>query len=347
MKTNSVLTTPFASMYNLNPLVNDAAKWLLTANLDATQDKYVAIAQGINPVVRTPISECFTAIKNKKMLDRLYYISVLLNPKIDIPEILTVNDVAIDGAYVHGLRDDRFKRVWLNISSMLAPPSGSRYAELTVSSSNELMASIVRGMICMSYADSVEWLNPKLASFVIEFYTIMMRTILDKRYRLDLEEGGLIKYAFAYYYASLMSEQKDKEGTPVLLQKCTHLFRGMDSSIEELNERMKEFLDGDSITILHVVEFIKMFGPDRLHDLNVELLYKSLSIVSQNSVATWIAADYPPYLVYLLFLSMSGNKHPILNHIINNMFDKKYIRENVEQLVKYQNLYTGVNRKSA
>jgi len=346
MKNNSILTTPFSKMYNLKALVKDAAKWISTnaSLLDASQDKYVSLISNVNPVVKTYISTCFNNIKKEELLDTCYYISTIMNKKIDVPELLTINEITVDGLQVDSIKNSEYKKPWINISSMLSPPSKSRYADLSISASNELMASVVRAMLCVSYNDSKEWLNPQSASFVVEFYTMTMRTVIDRLYRLNFEETGVVKYAFAYYYSSLLSDKKDKNGAPSLLHKSHTVLRGMENSLDELAVNMQEIVGKEDMAMVHVIEFIKTYGPARTSTLTVEMIYKALSIVSHNSVATWIAADYPPYLVFLLLLSMSGSKHPIISNVINNMFDKKYIRTNVEQLVKYTPAYTTVKR---
>ncbi len=346
MKNTSILTTPFSKMYNLRTLVKDAAKWITTnaSLLDASQDKYVSLITNVNPVVKTYISTCFLNIKKEELLNSCYYVSTIMNKKIDVPELLTINDITVDGLLVDSVKDNDYKKPWVNISSMLAPPSQSRYADLSISASNELMASIVRSMLCVSYNDSKEWLNPQSAAFIVEFYTMTMRTVIDRLYRLNFEETGIVKYAFAYYYSSLLSDKKDRNGAPSLLHKSNTVLRGMEDNLDDLANDMLEIIGKDTMNMTHVIEFIKTYGPARTSTLTVEMIYKALSIVSHNSVATWIAADYPPYLVYLLLLSMSGSKHPIISNVINNMFDKKYIRTNVDQLVKYTPAYTTVNR---
>lgn len=339
----SVLDTQFAQMYQLEPLIKNAYTWLITdAKLDTTQDKYFAIVNNISPIIKTPISECFNSIKDEGVLKQIYFISTLMSKSISVPELLTINDISIYGKTLPYVKQKDLLKSWINISSMLSPPSKSRYADLTVSSANDLMSSVVRACLCMSYTDSKTWLNPKLAAFVIEVYVMMMRSVVDRLYRLDLEESSIIKYAFAYYYAYLLDNTLDKDGVPVLLQKSSLLFKANKESIEDLNETMLTILNGEQITMNHVVKFIVENGPSRVRTLNKDMLYRATSISSLNNVATWIAIDYPPYLVYLLFLSMSGNKHPIINNLVNNVFDTKYVKQNVEQLLKYKNLYNGV-----
>jgi len=204
------------------------------------------------------------------------------------------------------------------------------------------MNLIVRANLCMSYADTKNWLTPSGSVFLIEVYATMMRTVLDRAYRLDLEESAVFKYAFAYYYSYLINNKLDKNGAPVLVQRCSHLFKTMTDSMDAMADKMNETLNGEEPSIPLIIEFIKENGPPRVKNLSKEMLYRVLAVSSNNSVATWLSIDYPPYLVYLLLLSLSGAKHPILSNVINNMFSPNYIKQNVNELLKYSKMYNGV-----
>jgi hypothetical protein len=343
--TKTIMDTPFAHMYNLKEAAAETNKWIIQNRslLDATQDRYLAIMTGMTPFVKTPISECFDAIKAGKLLDNIFYMSFINNSKVSIPEVLTVTEFSIYGKHVKGVSSADLKKTWLNLSSMLAPPSKSRYDNLSISASNEAMSAIVRAMLCMAYADSKEWLSPKAAAFVIEVYAMTMASLLDRVYKLDVQESAVAKFAFAYYYASLLSEDKHKDGTPVLLQKMFYLFKGMSISFDQLGEKMKHLVGKEQMSVKHVVSFIVAHGPSRMSDLNMETVYRSLSISSYSSISSMIAVDLPPYFTHLLFNSLSGNKHPIINNIVANILSPSYVKDNVLGLLKHKKLYAGVN----
>lgn len=331
-------------MYRLDKLVKDTLLWFSKDMvLDTTQERYQALVQGVHPVVKTPISECFKHIQDDDLLNNIFYISTIMNKKSTIPELLTVADISVYGKYVSGVSLQDHKKAWLNLSSMLDAPKNNRYADLSIAATNEVMSAVVRAMLCMSYDDSKEWLSPTLAAFVVEFYANTMQYVIDRIYKLDSDSNAIVKYAFAYYYAGKLSTAREKDKSPALLQKAHKLFKNIDISLEDLAEKMNDIVGSEDMLLNHVVKFISDNGPGRLSTLNADMIYRSLSISSHNSVSTWIAADYPPYLVHLLFTSLSGNKHPILNKVINNMFGNKYINTNVQQLLKYSNLYSGGN----
>jgi len=110
MNDRTILNTHFAEMYNLNPLVKKAYKWLINkSQLDMDQKEYVDLVESINPIIKNPISECFLNIKRDNSFENIYFISTILNKKADVPEILTIADLTIYGKYVNDISDNMVK----------------------------------------------------------------------------------------------------------------------------------------------------------------------------------------------------------------------------------------------
>jgi len=346
MQKKSIFETLMSLTYDFEGLAKTAYLWLVKNKslLDVPQEKYVSIVKAINPMVKTPIAEMFTNIKDSGDLNNIFFISTIMNRKTSLPEMLTITDVAVYGKHLSGIKDKELKKAWVTLSPYLAPPKQSRYEAIAVSGSEEIMASVVRSMLCMAYADNKSWASPKIMAFLAEFYGWMMTYSIDRRYKLDIQDGVVVRYAFAYYYASKMSNDVDDNGAPVLLHKLDKtFFRGMSTSLDTMGSNMAAITQGEPVTIEHVVTFIQSFGPSRLSELNAGLLYRLQSVASHSSMGSMIAVDYPPYLAYLILITQSGSKHPIVNYVLNNMFKAPRIRAIMNDMIKYKRFYTGVN----
>lgn len=338
----TLFDTYFGKTYNLEQLAKKGAVELQTKmTLDATQDEYLALVKSISPVVKTPISDTFLSIKKLDGLKNITFLSVLNDKATNLPEILTIKDLSIYGKQVGAVSDKRFKGCWANITTTLTKGK-DRYAGLSVSGTNELMSIIVRSVMCMAYSDNDVWLNNKASEFLIEFYAKSMATILIRMFSLDVEESTVTKYAFAYYYATLLSNKRDENNAPEILNRCVSLLRNGRVSKEDLDKKMDSIVGKDTMSMDHVATFIVAMGPDRVRGFNSKHVYRALLSSSRNSIATVISADYPPYLVYLLLRTISNDKHPIFTNVINMMYTRQQITAAVDNIIRDDRTFSGI-----
>jgi hypothetical protein len=205
---------------------------------------------------------------------------------------------------------------------------------------------VVRAFLCISYNDSKEWLNPRAASFVVEFYTMAMELVMDRLFNLNYEESVVPKLMFAWHYAELMSSPEEKSDIPALMSKASAVFKGnlAAARLQELLTEVSAFKGGNPMSMDMVVECIKKFGTSRLSNIRKTDLYRYFAISSTDNTSMMIAMDYPPYLLHQILKIVGGSKHAILSTVYKSRFDKKIVDKILDQLVMDRDLIEGVNR---
>lgn len=335
----TIFDTSFAKQYGLLKFAKATSSWLVTDLIpDVSHEQYVKTIQGITPVVKSPLSDIFMLARHTHAFEKFGYISYLKHPNLKIPEILTLQDLSIYGKDVS--KNSDYSGVWINLMPVLAK-GNSRYNALSINSISRVVALMVRGMLCMSYEDNGLWLSPKSAMFLIEFYAQMMNVIFDRMFKLTTEESGFIKLVFAYRYAMLVNPKLDSNKAPLLVVKSKHLFREIQQGFDELLHKLVSEV-GTATDMDTYVRFIIDNGPDRMGKLSSKTIYGAVSISATSSVASWISADYPPYLMYLILGAMSSIRNPIISTVIDRYFTVKYIRTSIDNAIKNQNFYAGM-----
>jgi hypothetical protein len=263
-----------------------------------------------------------------------------------LPELLTKDDICVDGAQLNLSISSEFKKAWVNLSPTLSI-SKDRVGAVHVSDIPKLVSTAVRAFLCMSYNDMDEWLSPKMSVFVIEFYTMTMSHALNRAYNLDFEEDSLVKLLFAWYYAGLLGGTDKRADHPVLLRKLDKVFKGLQSPavLEEQIARVNEVRDGRDMSIDVICDILRKIGPKRMSKLAGGHIYRLMSISSVDNNALLIGIDYPPYFVHQILRTASGAKHPVLSRVLDTKFNKQQVAKTLEQFVNNVNLFKGVNRK--
>jgi len=348
MQKNNILDTEFAKVYNLKPMAKDAAKFLVAKRnlMDKTPEGYVQLVSDVNPMISSHMNTLFKNLVQRNKIKEIFMYSMIRGAVDDLPEILTIDDVVIDGKYIDTNVPSELQKCWVNITSSLSINRNDRTGLLQVNDIPKLISSLVRAFLCMSYNDSKEWLSPKAASFVIEYYTMAMEMVMDRLYNLNYEESVVPKLLFAWHYAELMADPKESSEVPTLLTKTSHLFKGNLSGarLQELLKEIVEFKSGRSMNIDTVVDCIKQFGVSRMKNLTKPNLYRYFSVSSADNTAMTIAMDYPPYFLHQILKVAAGGKHAILSTIYKSRFDKKYIEKTLDQIIIDKQLIEGVNR---
>ena len=262
----------------------------------------------------TPISRLYQELVESDKLNHFLCYNLSRNTD-DIPEILTIQDIVIDGKAIPTLAvPARMQKCWINltaISSDKDPYNGS----YNITDSTTLANLFVRAALVSGYEDHELWLSPKLASFVIESYATTIGVELGRIYGLDYNESMFVQTLFAAYYAQLLGG----EGAtlyPILLNRCGFLGTMNDiqdriKSVEDLNTRPDKLWTPDVICVT-----LQQRGPHRLHKITRNQLYRFLSSSSTDSITMAIALEYPPYWVYQLLRVASGAKIPTMSNVI-------------------------------
>ena len=337
----TILESYFGRAYNLEILARSAATDIqATMKLDLDQDEYAQLVKSITPIVKTPISDFFSRAVAADSHREIFYISTVKNNSGNVPELLSINDLTILGKDVQVKMPDEMRKAWAHITTCISLPKTDRLGDLQVTASNDLMSIVDRCVLCTSYSTmSGDWLPGKSSEFLIDVYAKMMSMIVSRIYGLDVEEGVIVKFAFAYYMASLMTTERDANNAPMIINRCNTLFKYGKIDFNKLIEKMTSLVGEDTMSMKYVSQFIVANGPDRIKDFTEGNIYRALMTSSRNSIASLIAADYPPYMLYLLLRIISNDKHPILTNILNKQFTRSQINDEIKLIINHKPIY--------
>lgn len=345
----NILSTPFATAYNMNMLAKNAAKFLVanSKNADLTEYGYANLLQNTNTMTFSHMTTMFRNIVEAGKLSSLYLYSFSRGQVGDIPEMLTIDDVSVDAKFIDATIPPELRKVWVNLTPMVASNKKDRNGPISVSDVPRTVSTIVRAFLCTSYNDSVdEWLSPKISTFVIEFYTMAMSSVLVRTFNLDWEESHLINLLFTWYYASLLGPKTDNDAEPMLLHKNARLFKGISNSdqLATLMADINAVRGTRAMSIEVIIEVIHAMGPARMRSLKSGDMYRMISLASADTTSMMIAIDYPPYFVHQILRTVSGAKHPILSNVVNNRMNKADVLKTLDLLVRDKAIISGVNR---
>lgn len=339
----TIFETAFGQNYNLSLLAKQAGSMLETViETDYEQNEYLYITKGVNLVINSPVRSAFTLAKEHELLDKVYYVSTVGKKHISLPELLTIREVTVNGAQVPTVHDDKLKKAWVEVSQCFQA-SRERGGRPELKAPVEYASMVLRGLLCTGYDQTTNWLTDKSQAFIIEVYSRMLTNELNRIYKFDNTEYVTVAYGFAYYLAALLSDKVDDNNAPVVLNRINQLTKAGNVELKALADKMFAVV-GDHTKkpfgLDSVVEYIKRSGPSRLSDLNTTNIYRKAFTSSRNNISTYIAMDYPPYLVYLLLRVGGGEKHPMLNAVLERMggSSKSAILAEIDQLAKDSNL---------
>lgn len=284
-----------------------------TADTVLTPDQLSHVAQ-TRIFSSTPISKIYQdLVESDKLMSFICY--NLSGVADNIPEVLTIQDIVVDGKSVRNLSvPARFQKCWINLTSISTKvdPYNVQY---NITDSTMLTNLFVRAALVTGYEDYEPWLSPKLASFVVESYATTIGVELGRIYGLDYNETMFVQTLFAAYYAQLLGG----EGVtmyPTLLNRCGFLGTMNDitariRSVEDLNNHPNKLWTPEIICYV-----LQQRGPHRMRKLTRTQLYRFLSSSSADSITMAIALEYPPYWVYQLLRVASGAKIPTISNVV-------------------------------
>lgn len=284
-----------------------------TADTVLTPDQLSHVAQ-TRIFSSTPISKIYQELVESDKLQSFlcYNLSGVVD---DIPEVLTIQDIVVDGKSVRNLSvPARFQKCWVNLTSISTKvdPYNVQY---NITDSTMLASLFVRAALVTGYEDHDPWLSPKLASFVIESYATTIGVELGRIYGLDYNESMFVQTLFAAYYAQLLGGEGPNL-YPALLNRCGFLGTMNDiqsriKSVEDLNHHPNKLWTPEVICTA-----LQQRGPHRMRKLTKTQLYRFLSSSAADSITMAIALEYPPYWVYQLLRVASGAKVPTMSNVI-------------------------------
>ncbi len=262
-----------------------------------------------------------------------------------VPELLTLNDITVDGRYISKNIPTEYQNIWVNLSPILGKRDAYN-SSMQVTDTPRLCALVSRGVMCASYNDSDGWLTPNLCVFIIETYSAMIGAHLRSLYNLTPDEYFLVTTLIAAYYAQLLGTNDSPLETPPLLYRCSFLGNGA-----QVAERLNVFRDerakmnnGWKLSLDIVCKLLATNGPSRMKTVTSKQLYVTMSRGSIDSQAMLIALDYPPYWVYQLLANAQGSKNPNITNLIKFTDMKRKIIQFSNELVASKLFIDRINR---
>lgn len=228
-----------------------------------------------------------------------------------IPEILTVNDITIDGMTVQGA-PAFLQRAWVNLTPILGKKKVMS-DPIYVTDIPRLQQLVIRALLSMSYNDSDRWLDPGLSTFIIESYSMTIAGQLQIAFNLNFDEVKLVQTIFALFYAQRLSGKDEdlSRNWPILINRCS--FLGSQTELVEKLNMISDFCGEDKLlSIDKCISILAHNGPSRMARFDSRGLYQMFSRSNAEAQSMVYALDYPPYWVYLVLKTLSNDKNPIL-----------------------------------
>ena len=272
--------------------------------------------------VQTPLTQIYQRVAESDKL-RMFTMFDLTSCTESIPSVLTLDELSIDGKYISKSMPQAYQNVWINLSPILAKSRDAYNISLQITDVVKLANLVGRGILCMSYNDSDEWLTPNLNVQMIEAYSLLFAMHLKNRFDLSLEEYALIRTLFAAYYAQMVQSPIAPKEIPPILYRCKELYRdagtarAIDERMEQVSEARNKVAPDGTLNISVICKILPQCGPARIQKLLSErLLYSFMARSPVDSQTMFCAIDYPPYFVYLLLANLRNGKNPLFNLLI-------------------------------
>jgi hypothetical protein len=283
------------------------------ALITPSKEEYLTLS-GMRSFIKSTVVDLFKRIVDDGILPQFSIMNATL-ANADIPDILTMDELTIDGKYIEGAPNG-FNQPWINITPLLARRR-TKSDPLVVADIPRACGYFVRANLCAGYHDKAEsttesWLSPSLEVFVIESYSMTVTLLLQRVYNLDPNEARLVQTMFAYHYAKLLSTRVIEGNVPAILSRCS--FLGSLNDIHTILDMANEKLDGKlaNANLITICNVLPLLGPGRMAKFDPSILFRMFSASAVDSQSMAIALDYPPYWVFQILKYMAGAKNYVI-----------------------------------
>ena len=262
----------------------------------------------------TPMSKMFQDICSAGKLNNFVFLN-FANLKDSIPEAVSYDEMTIDGKVIPDIPvPAQMQKCWINLTPVLSAKD-SYHGSLILTDMAATAGMVVRAALCQTFNDAEGlWVNPKLASSIIENYASIAGHVCRQTYNLNFEEQKFVETLFATYMAQLLGPSNGDLKVPPLLLRCTFLGSATDiiGRLESINQYRE--VGGDSILRpTQICQILAKAGPPRMNRFLPQNFYRSMSASSLDSQTMLVAIDYPPYWVYQMIRNVSGYKNPLIS----------------------------------
>lgn len=314
MNKPTLFETPFAAARSLNKELPPAVAYLIKYNDIVHVDP--GFINDINVYSSTSASVIFNNLKVDGKASSFMFYNIGRAP--DVPPILTVNDISIDGSHIPAVSVPKnLQKCWVNLTPIISQKD-SYNGRINVTDTTELANLMMRGALVMSYHNTTDlWLPPNLAVYVIEFYSGVIANALGLVYNLNHDERLFVQTMFAVYYAQCLGGTNAPLDIPPLLMRCQ--FLGSGANIADRINSIKELRPNNGDSYLHpsmACDIIAERGPERMRKFSNVYLYRYLSATAIDSQIMLLAVDYPPYWVYQMLKVAHGYKNPVMSNML-------------------------------
>lgn len=290
------------------------------------EEELSRLAMPIATILKTPMAECFDRIIPSGTLGNFcsFYIS---DKSSGIPELLSTSSITIDAAQAPeaGWTLPELKRkVLVNLTSVLK--ADRVRGGYMVSAVDTFQSLFVRGQMVIGYNDLTEWLSPYLAEYTVKTYSMILSGLISRYYSLSLPETMRVAGIFALHFCQLLSPEGADLECPPLFMHCTFL-----GNRAELMAMAKaySYKSATGLDLVSCCELVAEMGVEKLSHFNSQSMLAMAGTLGPDLITSQIALEYPPYWVWMLVLSLSGAKVPLIyqlnQHKLNNEGKSRWI----------------------
>lgn len=340
----TIADTPYGSALDIRGSAINVAAYFVKNSGVVFGQRELEFLKAVRLHIKSPFSDIYQRVIEDDRLS-LFTFADCSATRDTVPELLTLNDITVDGKYISKNIPNEYQNIWVNLSPILGKRDAYN-SSMQVTDIPRLCALVSRGVLCASYNDSDAWLSPNLAAFIIESYSTMIAVHLRSIFNLGFDEFRLVHTLIAAYYAQLLGGEDALMEVPPLLYRCTFLGNGAEI-VERLNifkEECQKLNNGWKLSLDIVCKLLATCGPARMKTLTSKQLYITMSRGSIDSQAMLIALDYPPYWVYQLLANSQGSKNPNISNLIKFTDMKRKIIQFANELVASKLFIDRINR---
>lgn len=335
----TISTTPYGVSLDIEKRGIESAAFL-AKNRDCILglDGAEYLQSSVRPTVSTPLVDIYNKAAE---LGKLQYFTMFNVANVtDVPTLLTLKDIAVDGKYISSKMPTSYQNVWINLTPIL----GMRDAynrNLQITDQIEFANQVARGLLCMSFNDSESWLTPTIQTKIIDVYSLLFTSHLKNRYNLDLNEVSMVRVLFAAYMAQMLGCE-DVEIPPVLnrydLLKLLIPGNPTPRALAEIFEKfhdVRQKINPNTwqLSIGTICKILQKVGPGRMEKLTDRTLYVFMSRSPMDNQNMMVAMDYPPYFVYLMLQNIRGGKNPMFQNLMKFGDTKKRAQDLADEML--------------
>lgn len=331
----TLLDTQIGKQADLHKQITQASLFLIKNHSSVLiEENSLILLKTIKNFGNSNLTNLFDTIVNSNKFNQFICFDYSRLKGVDIPEVLTMSSVSIDGESYGVPKGKGLEKIWCNLTPFIKKRT-SPNEKITINDINKIQEIFIRGALCKSYNNSRTWLNPEIASLVIESYAITITNILSSAYKLTFQDTHMIMVLFAAYYAQLFNLDGSMEA-PELLIKCKRLNKmGVDIfSYTHLN-KYREHGGKGILTIKEICNLISSYGPSKMSTFNINVLNSLFSRGTVNVENMLIALEYPPYYMMQLIKLADNEKNLVISSNPNSKKDALLLVEKLRTEPKF------------